>query len=323
MPRNALDRYEHLVAFALDQAWAITPSMLSLLAGILARRIAGDDDPSPEDLQHMALVQQDRLAHPTAPAGSGIAVLPVHGTIMPRANLFSESSGGTTFERLGNDLTDAAADPNVGTIVLDVDSPGGSVAGAPEFAQAVRDATQQKRVITVAHPGMNSAAFWVGTQAHEVIASPSALVGGLGVYMIHNDLSKALEHRGINRTYISAGRLKVDGNETAPLSDASRARQQQLVDHAYHQFAGDVALGRRVPVASVIDGFGEGASVSSAEALRLGMIDGIGTLGQTLARLTAPPPSLALRGDRQWRQQSETRFLEWAFGRSATGGVRS
>ncbi len=105
---------------------------------------------------------------------------------------------------------------------------------ARQFAQTDRDATQQALAITVAHPGMNSAAFWVahaGARSHRV-----ALGAGRRsrrVYMIHNDLSRKLESVAIFRTYISAGRFEKSTTTKLALSDASRARQQQLVDHAF------------------------------------------------------------------------------------------
>lgn len=326
MPHN----YEHFVAFALDQPWAITRPMLGVVASLLSRRMAGLAATDEELAQAATLAQARASGRPSPPAGSSVAVLPVHGVIMPRANLFSQISGGTTFEELASDLAALVADPTVGTIVLDMDSPGGSATGATEFAQAVRAARDVKPVIAQAQFGMNSAAYWVGAQASELVAAPSATVGSLGVFMLHDDLSEAFAKEGINRTYISAGKYKVDGNPTTPLSDAAKARMQAMVDQTYDQFVTDVARGRGVAPSAVINGFGQGSTVLADTALAAGMIDRIGTLGDTLARLTTPQaPTLALRStsasradDRRYRHETAARFMELSFGGSAHEGAQ-
>jgi signal peptide peptidase SppA len=336
-----LERYEHLVAFALDQPWAVTRPMLAIVADILSRRMAGQDARA-EDLEHAAQLAQTRHeTRASAAAGTGLAVLSLHGVIAPRMNLFSDISGGATFEALQNEFADALANPQVGTIVLDIDSPGGSASGATEFAKAVREGRTTKPVIAVAQYAMNSAAYWVGSNATEVVAAPSAQVGSVGVYMIHNDLSAALDQLGVKRTYIAAGKYKVDPNETEPLTDESKARLQSLVDQTYTAFVKDVALGRGVSQAAVRNGFGQGAIVLADEALSLGMVDRIDTLAHTLARLTTPAPTTVARGqaqtssttrdtaqepgeataqdraaDRRLRQEWERAFRERAFARS-------
>jgi ClpP class serine protease len=75
-------------------------------------------------------------------------------------NLLSEVSGGTTFEALTKQLQAAVADPDVKTIVFDVDSPGGNVAGASEFAREVLRARATKPIIVQAHHLLASAAYW-------------------------------------------------------------------------------------------------------------------------------------------------------------------
>jgi signal peptide peptidase SppA len=277
-------RHEHVLSFALEHPWAITRPMLSLIAQILGRRLSGQE-PDPAEIQ-AALVNRKNLPQP---GGGAVAIIPMYGVIAPRANLMSQMSGGTTFETLSLQLREAMGNKAVKTIVFDVDSPGGNVAGATEFAREVMKARAKKAIIAVAQYQMCSAAYWTMAGATYIYAAPSARVGSIGVFTIHEDLSKALEMEGINLTYISAGKYKVDGNETQPLSKESLARIQAKVNEPYERFLGDVSKGRGVSLADVRAGYGQGDSVSAADALTLGMIDKIATLDDTLASLMAVP----------------------------------
>lgn len=270
-----------VVSWAIEQPWAITPAMRGVVAQVLARRLAGQ---APEAF--------DPRPAPSAAAPGSVAVLPLHGVLAPRMNLLSDISGGATFEEATSALQQLAADPNVATIVLDWDSPGGSVAGATEFAAALLQARDTKRIISVANHEMCSAAYWTGACASEVIATPSALVGSVGVYCIHEDLSAYLAKEGVALTYVAAGKFKVEGNSSAPLSETAHARLQAIVDAAYAAFVADVAAGRGVSPEAVRTGFGEGATLTATEALRDGLIDGIATLEATVARAATLPPLL-------------------------------
>lgn len=319
--------FEHLVGYAVTSPWALMPEMLSVVASILSRRIVGEDT-SPE-LGALAMPRRT-----DAISGSGVAVLPLHGVIAPRMNQFSDVSGGTTFEGATAELRRAVAAKEVGTIVLDWDSPGGNVQGASDFAAEIRKAKAVKPVISQVHYSMCSAAYWAGANASEIVAAPLSNVGGIGIYTLHNDLSAALAQLGIKRTYIAAGKFKVAGNETEPLSDETRARWQAEIDKAYDVFVRDVAAGRGVSPATVRTGFGEGAAVKAEEAITLGMIDRIGTLNDTITRAMSPvasptllqadAPVLPLTSqtpvgvaeaqakERAWRTGVERQLLAWA-----------
>jgi signal peptide peptidase SppA len=282
--RRNLARYEHLIGFALEHPWAVTPAMRSIVAGILARRIAGADDD--EDAIATAIQARDMRTYPVN-SGGVVAVIPIFGVIAPRMNLLSDISGGTSFETLSKQLAAAVADPNVKTILFDVDSPGGNVAGATEFAREVLKARTQKRIVAHANYLMASAAYWPMAGASEIVASPSAMVGSIGVYALHDDISEALGQLGIKREIFTAGRYKGEGADGGPLTPEARAHVQSLIDGAYGRFTGDVAKGRGVPPADVRKGFGEGRAVSADDALACGLIDKVATFADTLARCSS------------------------------------
>lgn len=274
-------RYDHVLSFCLEHPWAITPSMRLVLANIVARRVAGYKATDEEIAA--ALVNRRNLPQPK---GDGaVAVIPVYGVIAPRVNMMTEMSGGTTYETLTAQLGEAMGNKTVTSIVFDIDSPGGNVAGATEFAALVREARAKKPIVAQIQYTGASAAYWIAASATKIYAAPSAMVGSIGVFTIHEDLSEALKMEGIKITYISAGKYKVDGNETEPLGEDVKARWKSKVNEAYTRFCGDVSKGRGVPLGDVTAGYGEGDTVTAATALSLGMIDGISTLTETLARV--------------------------------------
>jgi signal peptide peptidase SppA len=281
------DRYAHILSVVFSHPWAIEGEMLSTIAEILAARIAGDE-PNRAAIE-AALINRDRL--PQATSGGGVAVIPVHGVIMPRGDALAESSGSTSLDSLSAQLRAALADSDVNTIVLDVDSPGGNVAGLTEFTHEILAARAQKPIIASARYTMASAAYGLASAATQIVASPSATLGGIGVLNIHNDLSKALEQRGIKRTYIAAGKYKAEGNEAEPLSAEAGEARKATAEEAYGTLTADIARGRGVPVDTVRNGYGEGRTVSAKKALALGMIDKIETIHDTLARVKTAAPA--------------------------------
>jgi signal peptide peptidase SppA len=279
-------RVEHVLSFALSHPWAVMPEMLGVIADILARRIAGVET-SRADIE-AALVNRKNLPQPRA---GSVAILPVYGVLAPRMNLMSEMSGGMSYDKLTSQLREAVANKAIRTVILDVDSPGGSVAGNAEFAAEIMRARTKKPIVAVAQYTMGSAAYHLGAAATEIVAAPSARVGSIGTYMIHDDLSAAMEKLGVKRTFISAGDGKVDGNETGPPSDAFLSRSKTMVDEAYGQFVGNVVKGRGAgTTADMVRHEWKAHVYGAAEALSLGMIDRIATLDETVARILSVSP---------------------------------
>ena len=149
-------RYEHVLGFALSHPWSVLPEMLSMIAGILAHRIAGLE--MDQATIEAALVNRKNLPQPRA---GSVAVIPVYGVLAPRMNLFSEMSGGTTYQKLTSQIRAAVADKTIRTIVLDVDSPGGSVPGNAELATEILRARTKKPIIAQAvHDRLGRLSAW-------------------------------------------------------------------------------------------------------------------------------------------------------------------
>lgn len=264
-----------------ETPWAILPSKLMALEEIVMRHVTGEKL-SAEEIQ--ARIQETKQ-RPLEQKVSSVAVLPLFGTIFPRADMFSDISGGTSAESFGNQFMALIKDPSVNAIVIDVDSPGGSVYGVAEVAKKIFDARGTKPVVAVANHQMASAAYWIGTAADEIVVTPSGDVGSIGVFATHKDMSESLARAGVKVSLIRAGRYKAEGNPYEPLSEEARNSIQDGVNEVYEDFVNAVALHRGVSSELVKNSFGEGRMVSARQAVALGMADRIGTLDETIERM--------------------------------------
>ncbi|MBB6319252.1 signal peptide peptidase SppA [Paraburkholderia tropica] len=221
---------------------------------------------------------------------NGVAIVPVMGVLAKRANLFQSVSGGASTQIIGNMVNQAADDPSVKAIVLSVDSPGGAVDGVQQLADKVRAVRGKKPIVTVADGQMASGGYWIGSAADEVyIADRTTVVGSIGVVYTHTDTSKQDEARGVKRTDITAGKYKRIAGQHEPLSDEGRATIQVQADHLYSVFVHDVAENRKVPVDQVLSDMADGRVFVGQQAIDAGLVDGVATLDDVVARLSGKP----------------------------------
>lgn len=275
--------YAHIISEFYASPWAILPEKLAVLQSLIALWATGEKTPAMEVAEIVAATPREK-----ARTDGAIAVLPLMGVLAQRSNLLDDTSGATSIERFSSLFRQALADQEVGAIIIQVDSPGGSVYGIQEAADLIfrsREAASGKRIVAVADSLAASAAYWIASAADEISVTPGGEVGSIGVLTAHDDMSAMMERLGVTRTYISAGRYKVEGHPYAPLDDEARVAIQERVDDYYTAFVASVARGRGVTPAAVREGFGEGRVVGAALALQLGMADRVETLRQVVERI--------------------------------------
>lgn len=273
--------YPHIVRFVAGREWAILPEKMAEIWDFLAIKASGGDVDPDEITARFGAAKADRRGQ----SAGEVAVLPIMGTISHRMNMMSEFSGGTSVEGLTAAFRDLVRDPQVGAIVLDVDSPGGSVDGIDELAAEIYRARGSKPIVAVANSLMASAAYWLAVSADEIVASPSAEIGSIGVIGGHEDQSAFYDKMGVKVSLITAGKYKAENNPFEPMTEEGRAAIQRRVDEAYGRFVRAVSRGRGVGVDAVRNGFGEGRVVSAREAVSLGMADRIATIDEVIAGL--------------------------------------
>ena len=281
--------HQLLVAEYLATPWALMPERLSAVTAVIARW-SGDAPASDEVMHSVAADRNARDARRQASvsnSGGGIAVLPLYGIVTQRGNMVDDVSGPGTAstQQFSNLLRAALQDETVSQILIDIDSPGGSVYGVAELADEIVSARAQKPVVAIANSLAASAAYWIGCSASEFYVTPGGEVGSIGVWQAHQDYSKAMDEAGVKTTLISAGKFKVEGTPYAPLDEEAQGFMQSRVDDYYAAFTKAVAKGRGVPISQVRDGMGQGRVLGADAALASSMVDGIATFNDVVKKM--------------------------------------
>lgn len=205
----------------------------------------------------------------TRPFASGVTG--IFGVLGGECDAFAETSYASIRQSVKRQL----ADPTVRTIDLLIDSPGGSVLGLPETADAIHAANKQKPVRAFVTGIAASAAYWLASQASTVTLTPSGEVGSVGVLDLSVDISKALESSGVKVNAVSSTPEKIERAPFVPLSDDARAHMQAGVNRWYGDFLSAIRRGRGARVRSDSN-FGNGRMLNWQDALALGMVDFVG-----------------------------------------------
>lgn len=280
-------RHALLVGQLLSTPWALMPEHLATLCGVVARW-ALDRAPSAETIasvQASANARATRKATAVQSGGGAVAVMTAYGIVTHRENMDVSGPGTMSCNTFISALREIEADDAIGGAVIDFDTPGGSVYGVIEAADELFRVRQKKPVYAIANTMAASAGYWLATQANELYVAPSGVVGSIGVYMAHEDWSKALADLGVTTTFIQAGEFKTEGAPHFPLTAAAKAHLQASVDSYYNDFTAAIARGRGVPVEQARDGMGKGRVYRGAEALAAGMVNGVATLDQVVAKM--------------------------------------
>ncbi len=219
---------------------------------------------------------------------AGTAVLSMSGAMMKGRSKF----GGVSTVDTRRYIRAALNDAEVGSLLLAIDSPGGTVSGTQALADEIRAADQIKPTIAHIEDLGASAGFWAASQARRITANRSALVGSLGTYGVIEDTSEQAKAEGVKVHVISTGPQKGAFVDGAPVTTAQLAAYQTLIDDLNGLFMQAVQAGRKMSpeqTAALFDG-----RVHIAEkAMGLGLIDAVQSFDQSLADADAlaRPPS--------------------------------
>lgn len=232
-----------------------------------------------------AAVPANTITPRTAPTGAtGIAVLPIYGTLVRRTVGLEAESGMTSYQELATMLDTAVADPNVAAILLDIDSAGGESGGVFDLADRVAAAAKRKPVWALANDMAFSAAYAIGSAASRFIVTRTGGVGSIGVIAMHADQSVKDAKDGVRYTTVFAGARKNDLNPHEPISDEAHAFLKNEVERVYGLFVETVARNRGVSADAVRAT--EASIYYGADAVAAGLADAVGTFDDVLAEFT-------------------------------------
>jgi signal peptide peptidase SppA len=260
----------HLATRIFDTPLLLAPQKFEVIVGVLASRL-GIDAPAP-----VAAVPAGRPARkPYGVTPDGIAVIPVEGTLVRKAYGLNALSGLRSYEDLQWEIEDAATDPAIRGILLDVDSPGGEVAGVFDLADIIHAARSTKPIFAVANNDAFSAAYLLASSAERLYATRTSGLGSVGVIAGHLDMSQADQQAGLKYTIVHAGARKADFSSHAPLSAEARSVLEQEVNRTYDLLVAAVARNRRTPEAAIRGT--EAGLFFGEDAVKTGLADRMGT----------------------------------------------
>lgn len=210
---------------------------------------------------------------------NGVAIIPVHGTLL---NRFSYSWGNVTgYNFIREQHKAALADEDVKLIVFDCNSYGGMAAGCFELADEIRASRAIKPSLAVVDSNSFSACYAIASSASKMVSTASSGVGSIGVVAMHMNIGEMLKDWGIEVTFIYAGAHKVDGNPYNGLPDDVKASIQSSIDKSYEKFVALVSTNRNLSTEAVKAT--EAACYDADVALELGLIDAIQSPSQAVA----------------------------------------
>jgi len=183
------------------------------------------------------------------------------------------------------DITDlinkALNDRSIRSIVLRVNSPGGSPAGAQEVVEKVKDAKEKKPIVVSMADTAASAAYYMVLPANYIYALPDTTTGSIGVIWIHRDESNLIERSGINYTVVKSGKYKDMGASWNDLDGQEEMYMSKIVDDSFNRFISDVSTYRGIPIEDV-KRMSDGRMYRGDAAKDLGLIDDVGTLDDAI-----------------------------------------
>jgi signal peptide peptidase SppA len=246
----------------------------------------------PEALQSMATSLRGLSEHeffpkkatenPLLTIEDGIGVIAIEGAILRKPDLFARVFlGATSSEEIGEALREAAGRNDIKAVFLNIDSPGGTVAGTPELAAAVASLNERKPVYAFSSGLMCSAAYWVASQARAIYATPSAQVGSIGVVQAVIDSSAAIDKAGIKVEVFSVGKYKAMGAPGTALTDDQRELiQSNLAEIAAEFHDAVLSRGRAIPAEAM-----EGQTFSGKQAQRHNLAGMVPDRAEAMRRL--------------------------------------
>lgn len=273
----------------LTAPWAILPEKLREIRSVYETHLKGERiDIEGFEAKYDVQFQNGQVeGEGLYSVNDGVAIIPIEGVISKRFNFFSRFFGGTSTEIVGEAMKAAIEDPSVNSILLYVDSPGGSIDGTAELAELIYSLRGEKPINAFTDGMMASAAYWIASAADKIfISGDTACVGSIGVVYTHMDVSKLYEESGYKVTQIQAGRFKTVGSPYKPLSENDQSVIQAEIDYLYNNFVRTVAKHRGVNEDVTLKDMADGRIFTGEQAIKAGLVDGVSTFDALITDLT-------------------------------------
>lgn len=259
-------RYENVLNLCVNEYWLMPEKNVQAILNVITE---GEGDM----IKVAELNQRYQRYTDEVNISNGVAVVPIHGTILPRATLFSQISGGVSTEGLRAELTALDNNPNVKGIILHIDSPGGASAGLSELGQYI-NAHITKPIFSYVTGMAGSGAYWLGASTDKVYAEQGAFIGSVGAIV---QVKPTKDNKFITITSRQSPYKAMDVT-----TEQGKLQLQTQLDDLAQVFIDQVAEFRGVESAYVEQSFGKGEMMIAAKAQAVDMIDGVKTFQETM-----------------------------------------
>lgn len=201
----------------------------------------------------------------------GIAIIPVYGTLVQKLGTLRPYSGMTGYDGIRRVFLTAVNDPEVKGICLDIDSPGGEVAGCFDLVDLIYAERGKKPVYAILSENAFSAAYAIASAADKIYVPRTGGVGSVGVIVIHCDWSQHIKDDGLKVSIITYGNRKAESNPYVALSDEAKAAIQHDVDEMGRLFVSTVSRNRGLSETVIRNT--QAACYLAAEGVQMGLAD--------------------------------------------------
>lgn len=297
--------YIHLHDLVFNKPHLCTPEYAETVLAVLKEKFNLEEGASSPDLE-------GRNPKDANLRGS-LQIIPIVGSMVHRGGSLDALSGIQSYQSIQAQIQEALDNPQVKQILLEMDSPGGSVAGAFDLKDFILKAKQEKPIYAIANDTMASAAYLIGSACTEVYATQTAQVGSIGVVAMHLDQSEKNRQEGVKPTFIYAGDFKTAGNPHQPLEGEPLAYLTQSVNDSYEMFVNAVASNRSVDAQVIRDT--EARVYRGETAKELGLVDGVmsmDSLLENLAKDSQQRVSMSVKGKKMDKETIEKLEADFA-----------
>ena len=268
---------------AASSPWAIRPEWLTTILDI-AKGNGDIDEAMEKRLQAVLATPGERMEGSNRVSiRDGVAIVSIRGPIFRYANLFTAISGATSIQTTAQDFQATLDNPEVHSIILEMDTPGGMVTGVNEFSEQVFSARGAKPIIAYVGGMAASAGYWIASAADEIVTDATGELGSIGVVMAYLDTRERDKKKGIEEIDIVSS-VSPD-KRPDPKTERGMSVLRQRVDALADVFVGTVARNRGIESETVLENYGQGAVFAGSNAIEAGLADRLGSLESLIAEL--------------------------------------
>ena len=261
-------------------------SEASLAQYLETLKAASDHQFSPDLRSQYVEDEDDKVRNRLLEVNNKVGVISIDGPLVSGDAWYNSYIGVVGYPEIREALVEAAHDPEIEQIMLNIDSPGGSASGIEDISALISKVDREFKPVTAYTKGtMASAAYWIASSAREIASSKLASVGSIGVIATHFDVTKQLEEFGVKATVFRSGEFKALGGPYEELSDTAKEIIQARLDKLYDAFVSQVAMGRNVPESVVRDKMAEGREFLGYEAKEVGLVDQLASIDEWVSTL--------------------------------------